>query len=199
MIDVVAFDYGNVLAHQVPALRRQLIELTGIPDPEFTRRYDVSRDAYDQGTLDGRAYWTEFLGRDTSPELIDRLIRIDVESGLTLDTALVRWAGQLREAGHRLAILSNMPQDIVNGLRRAHAGLLQQFDVTLFSCQLGVIKPAAGIYERLLADLATPPGQVLFVDDKQKNVDAAWQLGMAAVRFDTIEQLASLLQIDKNR
>jgi HAD superfamily hydrolase (TIGR01509 family) len=55
-------------------------------------------------------------------------------------------------------------------------------------------KPEAGIYELTLERLreagadGLEPGECLFVDDVEVNVEAARDLGMTAVRFESNEQ-----------
>ncbi len=45
-------------------------------------------------------------------------------------------------------------------------------------------KPSAAIYRCLLDRCGYRPADILFVDDRQKNVEAADELGMSALRFE---------------
>ena len=53
---------------------------------------------------------------------------------------------------------------------------------TFVSCQTGVRKPEPAAFQIALDRLGVAPGEVVFVDDSQTNVDAAAVLGMRAVR-----------------
>ena len=53
---------------------------------------------------------------------------------------------------------------------------------TFVSCQTGVRKPEPAAFQIALDRLGVAPGEVVFVDDSQTNVDAAAALGMRAVR-----------------
>lgn len=53
----------------------------------------------------------------------------------------------------------------------------------VISSDVRVRKPDRGIYERLLAESGYRPAEILFVDDREKNVAAAAALGIPAVHF----------------
>jgi FMN phosphatase YigB (HAD superfamily) len=57
-----------------------------------------------------------------------------------------------------------------------------------------LIKPDAAIYEHTLRGLGVKPEETLFVDDREINVQAARELGIRAVRFQSIEQLREELE-----
>ena len=68
--------------------------------------------------------------------------------------------------------------------------LVSHPSLLIVSQEVGVGKPDRAIYERFSAALeALHPGvrpeQLLFVDDKQKNVDAATKLGWKGLCFDS--------------
>jgi FMN phosphatase YigB (HAD superfamily) len=47
----------------------------------------------------------------------------------------------------------------------------------------GLRKPAPAAYEAVTAHLQLPPQDLIFIDDRQPNVDAAAAAGMGAVKF----------------
>jgi HAD superfamily hydrolase (TIGR01549 family) len=57
------------------------------------------------------------------------------------------------------------------------------FDVILFSAEEGAVKPAPEIFRRALSRLDVDPGEAIFVDDRQKNVDGALEIGMHGIQF----------------
>lgn len=77
-------------------------------------------------------------------------------------------------------VASNYPRWI-DELRK---GLLAgRFDAVYASCDFGVRKPEPAFFARLLAELDVPAETVLFVDDREPNVDAAEQVGLRGHRF----------------
>ena len=51
------------------------------------------------------------------------------------------------------------------------------FDKLYLSYQLGVTKPSPKIFEKIIADSGILPQETLFLDDSQKNIDAARKFG----------------------
>jgi FMN phosphatase YigB (HAD superfamily) len=56
-------------------------------------------------------------------------------------------------------------------------------DGFVVSGDVGVRKPDQAIYERLLQEVRVEPAEILFVDDRVRNLDTAAALGMEAVLF----------------
>lgn len=71
--------------------------------------------------------------------------------------------------------------------------LLGLFDHAFLSFELGLVKPDREIFEHVVAELALPPEQVLFLDDNEINVVAARQVGMRAERVAGVEQARATL------
>jgi putative hydrolase of the HAD superfamily len=70
-----------------------------------------------------------------------------------------------------------------NDYRFNKFGLREYFQVAFSSCYVGLRKPDPAIYRRAIDILGGPPGRVLFIDDRQQNVDGASAAGMKAIRF----------------
>ena len=62
------------------------------------------------------------------------------------------------------------------------------FDGRVISCQLKLCKPETEIYEHLLQTYALQASATLFIDDVQKNLDAAEKLGIRTLRFENAAQ-----------
>ncbi len=71
-----------------------------------------------------------------------------------------------------------------NDYRFATFGLRQYFKVAFSSCYVGLRKPGVEIYRRAIDILGTQPERILFIDDRQENVDGAVQAGMKGIRFE---------------
>ena len=85
-----------------------------------------------------------------------------------------------------------MPQDILIYINEKFSWL-EDFDVLVFSCQVGMIKPKPGIYEYCLQTLALKAGEVLFLDGSRENVRAAARIGINTLLFQSLEQTVRTL------
>jgi epoxide hydrolase-like predicted phosphatase len=94
----------------------------------------------------------------------------------------------LRERGYRMALLTNNVREW-EPLWRSLLPVDEIFELIVDSAFVGVRKPEPEIYELTLERLGNPaPGECLFVDDVEVNVDAARALGLAAVHFQHNDQ-----------
>ena len=62
------------------------------------------------------------------------------------------------------------------------------FDEIVLSAEEGIQKPDPEIYYRALTQLGIAPGEAIFVDDREKNVEGAREVGMHAVLFTDTQQ-----------
>ena len=62
-------------------------------------------------------------------------------------------------------------------------------DTVIISAEVGLAKPDPRIYHLALDRLGVQPGETVFVDDLQDNVEAARQLGIRALQFQSNDQI----------
>ena len=112
-----------------------------------------------------------------------------------LDAELADYVAGLRPR-YRTGILSNS----VDGARReeqARFGLGQLVDVIVYSHEIGVAKPDPRAYLLLCEQLGVAPEELVFLDNRAPNVDAAGRLGIHGVLHvrtpDSIMAIDSLL------
>jgi 2-haloacid dehalogenase len=86
---------------------------------------------------------------------------------------------RLRAGGHRLAALSNSPEEVEQA-QLAHAGLTDRFDAILSADTVRALKPRREPYELAARTLAVPIGQVLLVAAHAWDVAGALAAGCRA-------------------
>lgn len=189
-IKAVVFDFGNVLSlDQPPGTVEQMAAICQVPIDVFRVGYWDYRLAYDRGDLDFNDYWEKrmrTIGARLTAEQIAKIILVDCEGWSHLNSVSVDWVKQLRAAGLQLAVLSNMPLDLRNYMV-SHIDILKSFHHLVFSCDVHRVKPEPEIYQHCLDLLQLAPHEVLFLDDKQENIDAAVALGIHGLVVDSIE------------
>ena len=188
----VVFDYGMVLSGPpyLPA-RQELTRITGLSEEAFDRFYWADRHAYDRGDLSGLAFWQKLAadaGLTLSSDQIDELNRWDARMWTTTNPATLAWHKQLKAAGLRTGILSNMGDSVLESILEKFAWV-EDFDVLIWSFQHGMAKPEPPIYKLLIERLGTAPEETLFLDDKLENIEAAREFGILGLQFSTVSQL----------
>jgi putative hydrolase of the HAD superfamily len=177
----VIFDYGNVLSQSQPLADVQaMADILNLALPQFTELYWRFRVPYDAGSLGPADYW-KTLSAGLSMDQIRALIEVDSRSWSHPAPLVPEWARDLRAAGLKIAILSNMPATVRDHILRCP--WLPEFDARTFSCDVGVCKPEPRIYDACLQQLGVEPADALFLDDREANVAAAETLGLHAILF----------------
>lgn len=189
----VIFDFGNVLCF--PPTENQWSEaaaLCGVSTPEFLANFWRRRRDYDRG-MKPTEYWRDFaatIGQEFDDSMIEEMIRREIDFWSHHDARVLAWIKDLRGAGVRTSILSNLPQPLGENLRAAK-GFLEHFNQVTFSYELGVIKPEPEIYHCAVQELGVAPEEALFLDDRTENVEGARAIGLHAKLFTTWEDFVT--------
>jgi putative hydrolase of the HAD superfamily len=207
-VKAVLFDYGMVLsAAPDPAAWARIRTITGLPEEILQREYWAYRHAYDRGDLIAKTYWhkvAEGAGTVLTPTQLTQLIAADTDFWSTLNLPMIEWAQRLQRSGIRIGILSNMPDAMEAGLR-ARYPWIDTFNHNTWSHAVNLAKPEPAIYLHAAEGLQTPPANILFLDDRPENIEAALAIGMQAIQYTTHEafeqemhtrDLDSLLQLE---
>lgn len=88
---------------------------------------------------------------------------------------------ELKSRGHSMHGLSNYP--VWYRWIEERLALSRYVSWTFMSCRLGLRKPDPEIFRRAAAELGVEPGDCVFIDDREKNCDAARAVGMQALQF----------------
>ena len=94
---------------------------------------------------------------------------------------------------YRLAVLSNTDPLHVAHLEKT-CGFFQLFPVRIYSCSVGASKPNPVIYKEALQACKVRAQEAVYVDDVLGYAQAASQLGMRGIVFQSPEQLQSDLR-----
>jgi putative hydrolase of the HAD superfamily len=207
-IHAVLFDYGMVLSGPPdPAAWARMRNVTNLSEDILHREYWAHRHAYDRGDLTAVAYWNKAAagaGIVLTPTQLSNLVEADTDFWSTLNLPMLDWAQRLQRSGIPTGILSNMPDAMEAGLRARHHWI-EAFDHHTWSHTLNLAKPEPAIYLRAAEGLHTAPANILFIDDKTENIEAALAVGMQAIQYTThaafeqemhTRELDSLLQLE---
>ncbi|MFB0950759.1 MAG: HAD-IA family hydrolase, partial [Halioglobus sp.] len=94
---------------------------------------------------------------------------------------LVERVRSLRQEGYTTGIITNNVKEFGDGWRSL-IPVDEVFDFVVDSSSVGIRKPDPRIFQLALEQLGDiSPGQVVFLDDYQANVDAARDLGLQAI------------------
>lgn len=181
-VAAVAFDVMDTLL--TDPFRRALQAGTGLDLTELSRRRSPGLwPAFERGELDEAEFWAGFAA-DGIPCDADAFHRVR-RGGTAWIPGMAELLAELDGLVLRVTA-SNYPvwiDELATGILAGH------LDDVIASTHLGSRKPDRRFYERLLARLELPASSVLFVDDREENVEGAGQLGIASHRFVDVASL----------
>ena len=185
-IDAVLFDYGQVLSGPPdPAAWAVLRAVSGLDEARLHEAYWKLRHDYDRGALNGTTYWdavAKEAGVRFDEAQMSALRAADIDLWSQLNQPMVEWAGRLQRAGVKTGVLSNIGDAIGEGVV-ARLPWLAGFDHCAWSHAMRMAKPDPAIYLKTAEALRTAPDNILFIDDREVNVDAAAKVGMQTVHY----------------
>jgi putative hydrolase of the HAD superfamily len=198
-VTTVVFDYGGVLSLPLdPESLRTLAAWCGLPADRMEVEIRRERLAYDAADIALETYWSRILGlagRAADAGLLERLNREDLRAWSRINDRVLGWSRALRAEGFRTAILSNMPQPLLDLMNEDPSfAWLREFEVRVFSCEVRMVKPGPGIFRVLLDRLREPAGSCVFLDDVEHNVAGALDVGLRALHFRSADEASAALR-----
>lgn len=141
----------------------------------------------DEGKLNFSEF-TSAINKKTEMNLtIDELKKV-VENSLKPNKEMYNLSKELSKK-YRLIMLSNLHETTISILRKDHSELFLPFEKVYFSSEVGIKKPSHGFFNHMIKDANLNPSECVFIDDKEKNANAAQELGIKGIVFKDINQL----------
>jgi 2-haloacid dehalogenase len=190
---VAVFDLGGVLIDWNPRyLYRQLFNgdedamehfLATVCTPSWNTQQDAGR-SFTEGCASLKAahpHAAELI--DAWFEGYDKMLAGPVEG-------VVDILNELRSRAVPLYALSNWSAETFPFAERRFA-FLQWFNGVMLSGRVGLVKPDARIYRLFCRTFSLDPARAIYIDDLQKNVEAAAAVGMHGILFRDAATLRS--------
>lgn len=185
----VVFDWGNVIGFNDRSVVVDFMcDAFCFSEDEFESANLEKRKAMKSGKTDVD-FWIEFaqkrgvqLPKDWSGQYTAVL-----KKSVGADPNMYTLIDQLKENGVRVGMLSNIDDRYTKLIR--DFGFYKPFEPCLLSCEMGLEKPDPKAYELLLKTINLPAEEIVFIDDKEENVEAAKAMGIDAILFTSEPQL----------
>ena len=123
---------------------------------------------------------------------IDRMITSIPRSLLPIPET-IKLINALKEKGHKLFILSNIPFMSIEYVEKEYP-FFNLFEGIIVSCRVNMIKPEPEIYKHLLSKYNLHTNETIFIDDSDINVNAASSLGVRSIKFNNPSQCENELK-----
>ena len=190
MIKNIVFDIGNVC---VDFCYRDFYESFGFSQDIVERICKATAenkvwDLGDGGKVSEEELLEIFIAQDPEIEAYIRKVYENFSGIVRERKETIPWIEALRAKGYGVYYLSNYPSKI----ERECADQMEfshHMDGGILSYKVGLVKPDAAIYQKLLHMYHLTAEECLFLDDREDNCLAARQEGFATIQFTTREEV----------
>jgi len=188
MIKAITFDLDGVYFTQDSFKKFKSIFPTNNADPDFVEHVLKKSDEmmnFKKGIMTETEYW-EYVNKSFGQNLsIDEITNLLMEAYST-NQNVVDYVKKVRSEGIKTCICTNNFPTRINALNKKF-NFLTDFDVQVFSYEVGINKPDPKIFQELINNSGVLPSELFYADDNQSCVDSAKSLGINAIFYTNFD------------
>ncbi len=197
MIKAIIFDLGGVYLtrHILLTLTKTFPEMFNLsvtedrPRPVFGEH--IRPSGFMAGKITEEEYW-KLCENDLKVKIDPEKLRNILLEGFEEQKDVVNLIKRLR-TDYKLALLSDMPKEWADWLNNKF-NIFDNFDESVVSGYTGLEKPEPPIFNYTLERLKLSPEECIFIDDLEKNINGAKNVGINAIRFEGYDKLVEDLK-----
>jgi len=186
----VYFDWGGVIADDPgDEFLGELIRNLGASEDQKREIFRTYMRRLMKGQISEAEFWQGLkhnYGFATKDDMSQEFLKW---SGLRANPDILALADEARGKGLHVGLITNMIEPSYVVLKRA--GHFKPFDDVVASCDVGFVKPEREIYQIALDRFNVSPQESIFIDDKQRNLDPAGQMGFTTILAQNSRQIVS--------
>lgn len=188
-IKVIIFDFGSVIAKtDKEQVSKFVSESLHLSQEETEAAFNQLKQHASEGK-DDHGFWIAYAKNRGIKLPYQWLNLLDEKKLQALKEipGMIDLVKDLQKQGYQTALLSNSRES--QTAIKSKLGLYDLFNPVQFSYEIGIKKPDPKAYQIFLNKLKVPPESVLFIDNRQVNIDGAKQLGIDGIVFTDRDQL----------
>lgn len=191
-IKAILYDADGVIINSYMAFSELL-------DKEYRLSLETTKDFFKgpfvdclEGKLDMRDLLPDYLKKWKWSGSLDDFIDLWFKTEHSVEESVLQDADRLRADGIRCYVATDQEKHRADYMLE-HIGFKDHFDGLYASSHLGVRKQDSKFFRRILDKIGLAPGQVLFWDDSQNNIDSALAVGLNAELFKSVEDYNKIM------
>lgn len=149
------------------------------------RKVSTAKEETELNFLYYKRILNEGMGLSLSDDSIMRiaLLQANTDDRYSVFSDVHQYFKKFR-AAYRIGILSDAPPSLRRILRSE--GILSLTDASVFSCELGIMKPSQKMYNAILQKLNAKAEETVFIDDTPANLTGCEECGIIGVQMRRI-------------
>jgi len=194
MIKAIVFDWGGVLIdHPVAEMNSYCAQALDVDTKLLMQTFLKYKTSYQKAIITEDEVWDKICNEigGNKPNT-SSLCREALQASYSPKKEMFDLARNLKNNGYKTGLLSNTEIPMMGFFKEQKYDM---FDVTVFSCAEGAVKPEQKIYEILLNRLEVDASEAVFIDDIQEFINGAQNIGMKTILFESPEQVRKELDL----
>ena len=181
MNKVILFDLGGVLINwQDDWLYDEISLQLNMPFNQIKSKFNSTLCSLFESKINEHEFWNLVLGNDN--KIDNNIISKTFLKMSSINFDFLNFAKSLKNNGYDIGILSNLTPETSECIEN---NLLREFDYHFYSNTLKMSKPNPEIYQYVCDQIHSK--DILFIDDKQENLDTAKLFGIETILFSTVD------------
>lgn len=189
MIKAILFDFGGVIyKHPKEVIPEVLSRIFLKPLNQTIPAYSFLKSDYFSGKMSTNKLinsLSKTLGTKKTVSEVKKLWLKYYGELAKPDKDVLEIIKNLRKLKYKIYLFSNTTE--MSNLHNKNTGIYDYFDNIFLSYKLGLCKPNIEVYKLVLSKIGLDSSDCVFVDDDEKNLKPAEQLGMHTLMFDILK------------
>lgn len=191
MIKAVIFDVGGVLHGGESEFVKDIVQELGLSSANVSNMWKQEVVLLGSGKISEQEFWNQ-LSRSygvRQADVSENLLGRSFANGIHPHLKIAQLVAELKSKDPITVVFSNTVEPHAAELERL--GYYKNFDKLFLSHKIGYRKPDPKSYNFVIKSLKIRPEEAIFIDDDQKNIEAANSLGLNGVLFKSENQTIS--------
>jgi HAD superfamily hydrolase (TIGR01509 family) len=195
MIKAITFDQDGVYFVNGKSNFVKNIVAMGVSEAEAKRVFldsDEMKKLYKIGKWSDEEFWQWAIKEWKLDKTVKNMTTLLI-AGYEVDERVVEVVKRVRADGFKTLICTDNFPARIDGLQQRF-GFLDNFDVKVFSFEIGATKSSPEIYKELIKRANVLPEEIVFADDEEKKLMCAKELGINTFVYENFYQFLGELK-----
>jgi epoxide hydrolase-like predicted phosphatase len=181
-IKSVIFDWGGVLIENpAPGLIQYCAQVLKVSQEDFAKVHHKFSVEFQKNLIPEETFWNRICRQLKVPKPGVRSLWSEAFKAAYIPRAgMFNLVASLQKSGYKTAVLSNTE---IPAMQYFYQLQYDMFDVLVFSCAEGAIKPERKIFDLTIQKLDCLPEQSVFIDDNPEFINGAKNAGLNTILY----------------
>ena len=147
---------------------------------------------FKKGHITESQFW-DFVRKNLQISMTNEQMFRALRDAYTVNEDVLDIVREVRKNGFQTCVCSNNFETRIRELNEKF-DFLKEFDVTVFSYEVGVMKPDKGIFRKLVDECGVVPEEIVYSDDSPEKLGGAKEIGIQTFVFEGVEEFVERLE-----